>query len=112
MGGHLLDQPLPTRQVEQIDPFLLIHHWDKPIAKGHRQKDLGVGPIRTGVFSSNIYLQRKCKAPVLLETMWLFAGGTSGCMREKELCTVKDRARIGGKWWGSRIYTVLGKHSK
>ena len=33
MGGHLLDQPLPTRQVEQIDPFLLIHHWDKPIAK-------------------------------------------------------------------------------
>ena len=44
MGGHLLDQPLPTRQVDQIDPFLLIHHWDKPIAKGYRQKDLGVGP--------------------------------------------------------------------
>ena len=44
MGGHLLDQPLPSQYVDQIDPFLLIHHWDKPIKAGGNQKELGVGP--------------------------------------------------------------------
>ena len=44
MGGHLLDQPLPFRSVDHIDPFLLIHHWDKPIKAGGNQKELGVGP--------------------------------------------------------------------
>jgi len=44
MGGHLLDQPLPFRSVDHIDPFLLIHHWDKPIKIGGNQKELGVGP--------------------------------------------------------------------
>ena len=44
MGGHLLDQPLPFRSVDHIDPFLLIHHWDKPIKTGGNQKELGVGP--------------------------------------------------------------------
>ena len=31
MGGTLLDQPLPTKEVDQIDPFLLIHHWNQPL---------------------------------------------------------------------------------
>ena len=44
MGGHLLDQPLPSQYIDQIDPFLLIHHWDKPIKAGGNQKELGVGP--------------------------------------------------------------------
>ena len=26
MGGILLDQPIPTQVINQIDPFLLIHH--------------------------------------------------------------------------------------
>lgn len=44
MGGHLLDQPLPVPGIEKIDPFLLIHHWDTPIAKGGQQAQMGVGP--------------------------------------------------------------------
>ena len=44
MGGHLLDQPLPIWGIDQIDPFLLIHHWDEPVPKGKKQEQLGVGP--------------------------------------------------------------------
>lgn len=44
MGGIILDQPLPYRGVDQIDPFLLIHHWSNRLSGGKKQKDLGVGP--------------------------------------------------------------------
>ena len=44
MGGHLLDQPLPAMGVDQIDPFLLIHHWDQPLPGGQKQQEVGVGP--------------------------------------------------------------------
>ena len=44
MGGNLLDQPLPIWGIDQIDPFLLIHHWDEPVPKAKKQEELGVGP--------------------------------------------------------------------
>jgi hypothetical protein len=44
MGGILLDQPLPMRDVEQIDPFLLVHHWDDKLPGNQSEKELGVGP--------------------------------------------------------------------
>lgn len=44
MGGILLDQPLPHRGLDQIDPFVLLHHWDHTYPGGQRQQDLGVGP--------------------------------------------------------------------
>ncbi|MCF8464312.1 MAG: pirin family protein [Flavobacteriales bacterium] len=44
MGGIILDQSLPVNGVEQIDPFLLIHHWANKLPGGEREKDLGVGP--------------------------------------------------------------------
>ncbi|HJN06182.1 MAG TPA: pirin family protein, partial [Bacteroidales bacterium] len=44
MGGIILDQPLPVRGVEQIDPFLLVHHWKHTHRGGQHQRDLGVGP--------------------------------------------------------------------
>lgn len=44
MGGNLVYQPLPLQQVEQIDPFLLIHHWDHPLPGNMSQRDAGVGP--------------------------------------------------------------------
>ena len=30
MGGHIIDQPLHTRKIDNLDPFLLIHHWHNP----------------------------------------------------------------------------------
>jgi redox-sensitive bicupin YhaK (pirin superfamily) len=44
MGGIHLQQPLPDRSVDQIDPFILIHHGSLPVKKGKRQNESGVGP--------------------------------------------------------------------
>lgn len=44
MDGHLLDQPLPIDNLEQHDPFLLIHHWNNPLHGSSRQNEVGVGP--------------------------------------------------------------------
>ncbi len=44
MGGILLDQPLPYHGVDQIDPFLLVHHWAYTYKGGQQQRDIGVGP--------------------------------------------------------------------
>ena len=44
MGGIILDQSLPINGVEQIDPFLLIHHWASEMPGGQTEKEVGVGP--------------------------------------------------------------------
>lgn len=44
MGGIILDQALPYRGVDQIDPFLLIHHWATTYKGGQQQSKIGVGP--------------------------------------------------------------------
>lgn len=44
MGGIYLDQPLPYSGIDQIDPFLLVHHWKSEYKGGQFQKDIGVGP--------------------------------------------------------------------
>lgn len=44
MGGIFLDQSLPMRGVDMIDPFLLVHHWSDKLKGGKHQKEVGVGP--------------------------------------------------------------------
>ena len=44
MGGIILDQPLPVRGLDQIDPFLLVHHWDDVLPGQQMQHEVGVGP--------------------------------------------------------------------
>lgn len=44
MGGLIIDQPLPANGIDQIDPFLLIHHWHRNYHGGQLQRDVGVGP--------------------------------------------------------------------
>ena len=44
MGGIILDQPLPNQFMDQLDPFLLIHHWDDVLKGNQKQNDAGVGP--------------------------------------------------------------------
>ncbi len=84
MGGHLLDQPLPSQHVDQIDPFLLIHHWDKPIKAGGNQKELGVGPHPhrgfspvTFIFKGSVRHQDSIGNNVVVSdggTQWMHAG--------------------------------------
>ncbi|MEM9340294.1 MAG: pirin family protein [Bacteroidota bacterium] len=44
MGGIPLRQPLPTTNVEHIDPFLLLHHHIGHFEEGTSPRDVGVGP--------------------------------------------------------------------
>lgn len=44
MGGMPIRQPLPTQQVEQIDPFLLLHHADIKVPTTVEPRHGGVGP--------------------------------------------------------------------
>ena len=44
MGGLPVRQPIPTKQVEQIDPFILLHHGEIKIPEHREPKTLGVGP--------------------------------------------------------------------
>jgi len=44
MGGIILEQPMPNRHIETVDPFLLIHHWENKLKGNQKQQDAGVGP--------------------------------------------------------------------
>ncbi|MDG2505671.1 MAG: pirin family protein [Crocinitomicaceae bacterium] len=84
MGGHLLDQPLPTKLVNLIDPFLLIHHWDAPLETGKKQNELGVGPHPhrgfspvTFIFEGSVRHQDSIGNTAVISeggTQWMHAG--------------------------------------
>lgn len=44
MGGMPIQQPLPSQQVEQIDPFLLLHHANIKVPTHIDPDHAGVGP--------------------------------------------------------------------
>ena len=44
MGGLPVRQPLPTQQVDQLDPFLLLHHADIKVPTHVDPANAGVGP--------------------------------------------------------------------
>ena len=44
MGGFPVKQPLPTQKVDQVDPFLLLHHAKTKYSKNRPAKLQGIGP--------------------------------------------------------------------
>ncbi len=44
MGGFPVRQPLPTQKVEQVDPFLLLHHADIKAPMHIEPDNAGIGP--------------------------------------------------------------------
>lgn len=84
MGGHLIDQPIPTRNIDQIDPFLLIHHWDGKIPAKRHQRDVGVGPHPhrgfspvTFVYKGSVHHQDSMGNNAIVNeggTQWMHAG--------------------------------------
>ncbi len=44
MGGFPVKQALPTQKVEQVDPFLLLHHATAKYNKNKQAKHQGIGP--------------------------------------------------------------------
>lgn len=104
MGGIVLEQPLPTRDIDQLDPFLLIHHWDQKHYGGKQQKDLGVGPHPHRGFSpvTLIYQGGVHHRDSLGNDSIIMAGGTqwmhsgSGIVHSER--PVKEIAEDGGNF--------------
>src|SRR5688500_13192601 len=44
MGGMPIRQPFPTLKVDQVDPFLLLHHADVKVSEHVQPSHAGVGP--------------------------------------------------------------------
>lgn len=44
MGGLAVRQPFPSKEIRQIDPFILLHHANVTIAEGTDLSNAGVGP--------------------------------------------------------------------
>jgi redox-sensitive bicupin YhaK (pirin superfamily) len=84
MGGIILDQPLPNNQMDQIDPFLLIHHWDDNLKGDRKQSELGVGPHPhrgfspvTLIFEGGVHHRDSIgNNSIVMDggTQWMFAG--------------------------------------
>jgi redox-sensitive bicupin YhaK (pirin superfamily) len=103
MGGIILDQPLPNKFMEQIDPFLLIHHWDDKLKGGQSQNEVGVGPHPhrgfspvTLIFNGGVqHRDSRGNDSVVTEggTQWMFAGrGITHSERP-----LKELAKNGGR---------------
>jgi redox-sensitive bicupin YhaK (pirin superfamily) len=102
MGGIILDQPLPNKYMDQIDPFLLIHHWDDDLKGGKQQKEVGVGPHPhrgfspvTLIFKGGVqHRDSRGNNSIVTEggTQWMFAGG--GITHSER--PVKELAESGG----------------
>ncbi len=84
MGPIELDQPLPVANLEYLDPFLLIHHWESKLPGGQRQQEVGVGPHPhrgfspvTFIFKGNMEHRDSLGNRAMVEeggTQWMFAG--------------------------------------
>lgn len=78
LGKEKIDQALPVYDIEQIDPFLLIHHAKIRVLKGIRQQDAGVGPHPHRGFSpvTFVYEGSVLHRDSLGNEAEVFAGGT------------------------------------
>jgi redox-sensitive bicupin YhaK (pirin superfamily) len=84
MGGIILDQPLPNKIMDQLDPFLLIHHWSDTLKGSQKQNEAGVGPHPhrgfspvTLIFKGGVHHRdsRGNNSVVMAGgTQWMFAG--------------------------------------
>ncbi len=84
MGGHLLDQPLPAGNLDNLDPFLLIHHWHNHLPGRQRPQEVGVGPHPhrgfspvTFIFKGAVEHRDSLNQQATVEaggTQWMFAG--------------------------------------
>ncbi|MEO1517530.1 MAG: pirin-like C-terminal cupin domain-containing protein [Bacteroidota bacterium] len=84
MGGHIIEQPLPNANMEQLDPFLLVHHAEWSLPGGQSQREVGIGghPHRgfspvTFVFKGDLRHQDSFGNDAIVGaggTQWMHAG--------------------------------------
>ncbi len=78
LGSDVINQALPIRGINNIDPFLLIHHGSLKVPKGLKSKDLGVPPHPHRGFSpvTFIYSGSLTHRDSIGNTAEVYAGGT------------------------------------
>ena len=84
MGGHIIDQPLPNQHMDQLDPFLLVHHARWRLQGDQRPLEAGIGahPHRgfspvTFIFKGDIRHQDSLGNDTVVKaggTQWMHAG--------------------------------------
>ncbi len=84
MGGIPIRQPLPTYQVDDIDPFLLLHHHHSTLKEGTNARQAGVGPHPhrgfspvTFIFKGNVHHRDSRGNSAVVEAggvQWMNAG--------------------------------------
>lgn len=84
MGGIPIEQPLPWKDIQQVDPFLLIHHWKQTYPGGQDPSRIGVGPHPhrgfapvTFIYSGDIHHRDSKGNDAIVGaggTQWMFAG--------------------------------------
>lgn len=104
MGGIILDQALPQQEVDQIDPFLLVHHLEYKYEPGTKQQDVGVPPHPhrgfapvTFVFKGGVHHRDSTNvSSVVYEggTQWMHAG--RGIIHSER--PAKEVAEAGETW--------------
>ena len=106
----MLDQPLPYRGIQQIDPFLLVHHWKEEMAPGQNHRTIGVGPHPhrgfspvTFIFKGDIHHRDSLHNSKIVKgggTQWISSG--KGIVHSER--PSKQMAKTGGdfeliQWW-------------
>ncbi len=104
MGGVFLDQALPHQTIDQLDPFLLIHHLDQSYTVPKKQEKVGVPPHPhrgfapvTFVFKGGVHHRDSIgNDSVIYEggTQWMHAG--SGIIHSER--PAKEIAEQAGGW--------------
>jgi len=104
MGGILLDQALPLRGADQIDPFLLIHHLEDKVKAGTNFRTVGVGPHPhrgfspvTFVFKGSVHHRDSLGKSSIVKaggTQYMFSG--KGIVHSER--PSKQLATDGGTW--------------
>lgn len=84
MGGVILDQALPQRGLDQVDPFLLLHHWRENFSAGTDQREVGVPPHPhrgfapvTFIFEGALHHRDSTKVSSIVKaggTQWMHSG--------------------------------------
>lgn len=118
MGGIILDQPLPADGINQIDPFILVHHWYQIYKGGNKQEELGVGPHPhrgfspvTFIFKGGVHHQdSEGNSSIVMEggTQWMNSG--KGIVHSER--PIKEIAEKGGEFEIIQFWVVAPAKNK
>jgi redox-sensitive bicupin YhaK (pirin superfamily) len=116
MGNMSLRQPLPIAGLQQLSPFILLHHFDFVMQPGHNIFDVPAHPHRgfspiTYIFEGAVEHQDSLGNTKVItdnEVQWITAG--RGLIHSEK--AGKEFAERGGRFQGVQLWINLRKSEK